>query len=533
MDVGDHHSDDLVVANPRLIVEPLIGNYPAWLQLVSPIQSALRLAKAQLPTLQSFLEAPAAHASGAGHPATRGGPFVDCPDEDFPLMEQLTSELGARTELLELADQVTELDAMVERNSDGFDLSLLYQQVPDKLRGFVEIFYDAHHRPRVRFREALLYRSQWSTRSRESAYLTLANGDYRPFILSTPRLSTKRGLVIPLHVDSDAVDLISRSRETPVRYGDVIDALGADGSSESILRTFWSPAGRADRDPPYSGSGRIRYFGHACLVMETGSTSIVVDPFISPQPGLDRYSLADLPERIDYCLITHGHADHLVLETLVAIRHKIDTVVVPKNFSGELFDPSLRLCLEQIGFTHIIEVDDGDCISLADGEIVAWPFSGEHGDLPIGAKTTYFVRLGERSIMIGADTRGGHAMLHQILRREYGPVDDIFLGMECQGAPLTWMYGPLFPEVVNRKVSMSRRLNGSNTEEAIELIGSLGARRVFIYAMGEEPWLQHVMATNYTPDSYQLQQIEGLRSWCAVNSIEFEHLVGRAELEVG
>jgi L-ascorbate metabolism protein UlaG (beta-lactamase superfamily) len=533
MNTENRQVGDLVVADPGLIVEPLIGHYPAWLQLVSPIQSALRLAKTQLPTLLSFLEAPAAHASGAHHPATKGGPFVDCSEEDFPLLEKLASDLSGLVDLLDLAEQVGELDGLVEGAADGFDLHQFYQRVPDKLRGYVELFYDIHHRPRVRFREALLYRSRWSTRPRESVYITLAKGDERPFILSTPRVSTKRGLVLPLHFDSGAVELLSRSRQVPVRYGDVIDALEVDGRSEEILRPFWSSTEHADPSPPYAGPGRIRYFGHACLLIETPRTSVVIDPFISPQPGHDRYSLADLPQHIDYCFITHGHADHFVIESLVALRHKIGVIVVPKNLSGELLDPSLRLCLEQLGFANIVEVDDGDAITMADGEVVAWPFSGEHGDLPICAKTTYLVRLGGRSVLVGADTRGGHPMLHQILRRAYGQIDDVFLGMECQGAPLTWMYGPLFPNPVDRKVSMSRRLNGSNTDEAIELIGSLGARRMFVYAMGEEPWLQHVMATNYTSDSYQMQQIDGLRSWCGDNSVEFAHLFGRADIALG
>jgi L-ascorbate metabolism protein UlaG (beta-lactamase superfamily) len=530
VEIGSRKADDLVVADAQLVVEPLIGHFPAWLQLVSPIPSALRLAKTQLPTLQSYLEAPSAHASGAGHPATRGGPFVDCPEEDFALMQELTSQLSAQADLLDLAEQVGALDSLVEKELDGFDLARMYREVPAKLRGYVELFYDLHHRPRFRFREAMLYQSPWSTRTRESIYLTRADGDYRPFILSTPRLSTNRGLVLPLRFDSQAVDLISKSRQVPTRYGDIVDSLGVDGRDEPFIRSLWSSAPPRDQPDPYTGPMRIRYFGHACLVMETAETTLVVDPFISPLRGTDRFSLADLPERIDYCLITHGHADHFVLETLIAIRHKVGTVIVPRNLSGELFDPSLRLCLQQAGFTSIVEVDDGACISFADGEIVAWPFSGEHGDLPICAKTTYLVRLGERSIMVAADTRGGHPVLHQILRREYGPVDDVFLGMECEGAPLTWMYGPLFAAAVQRKVSLSRRLNGSNTEEAVELLASLGARRVFIYAMGEEPWLQHVMTSNYTPDSFQLQQIEGLRSWCRDSSIGFEHLLGKAEI---
>jgi hypothetical protein len=74
------------------------------------------------------------------------------------------------------------------------------------------------------------------------------------------------------------------------------------------------------------------------------------------------------------------------------------------------------------------------------------------------------------------------------------------------------LYGPLFADAVDRKVSMSRRLNGSYAEEAIELLGSLGARRVFIYAMGEEPWLQHVVTSNYTPTPTSCDRLKGYAS---------------------
>jgi L-ascorbate metabolism protein UlaG (beta-lactamase superfamily) len=256
-----------------------------------------------------------------------------------------------------------------------------------------------------------------------------------------------------------------------------------------------------------------------------------VDPFISAQPGADRLSLEDVPDRIDYCIITHGHADHLVLETLLALRHRIGTVVVPANLGGELLDPSLRLCLEHVGFTDVVEVRDLDRIPIPGGEIMASPFIGEHGDLAIGAKSTYIVRLEGRSTLIGADTRALSSELYQAMTEMFGPTDDVFLGLECEGAPLTWMYGPLFPGPVARKLSLARRLNGADAAEAAVILSSLGARRIFVYALGEEPWLQHVMATNYSPESYQLVQAEELERRCTRLGVEYHHLFGKAVID--
>jgi hypothetical protein len=55
---------------------------------------------------------------------------------------------------------------------------------------------------------------------------------------------------------------------------------------------------------------RVRYFGHACVLVET---AVLTDPFVSyDYPAeVPRYTLADLPDQIDYALITHAHSDHL------------------------------------------------------------------------------------------------------------------------------------------------------------------------------------------------------------------------------
>jgi len=517
-----------VTANDHLLVEPLVGNFPAFLQLMSPASSALRLAKAQLPTLESYLEAPEAHASGAAHPATKGGPFVGLPPEDFNRVAALTGELREEHDLLDLAAAIDELAAMLDE-FDGRDFGSAYLRTPKALRGLVEFVYDGRHRPRALFRESLLYRGRYDPTRREAIYLTGGDGDDRPFMLSTPRVTSDRGIVVRLPLRDEALDVIARSRLGHVPLGELRDAVGPEVVGSPHFAQLWSE-GPAPEMRRWDGGLRVRYFGHACVVFETADISVVTDPFVSPRPGDGRFCLRDLPPAIDYCLITHGHADHFVIETLLELRHRIGTVVVPANLGGELFDPSLRLCLEHLGFTDVIEVRDLDRIPIPGGEIIALPFAGEHGDLAIGAKSTYLVDLGGRRAMIGADTRALPDELYELVVDAVGPVDDIFLGLECEGAPLTWMYGPLFFGPVARKLSLARRLNGADAAEATRLVSTLGASRIFVYALGEEPWLQHVMATNYTPESYQLRQAEELAAACAARDVECRHLIGKATI---
>jgi hypothetical protein len=135
-----------------------------------------------------------------------------------------------------------------------------------------------------------------------------------------------------------------------------------------------------------------------------------------------------------------------------------------------------------------------------------------------------------RSIYVGADSSGLDPTLYGTIREALGPVDYAFISMECDGAPLTWLYSPLFTVPVPRKMAITRKLSGSNAAQALDIVDQLGARSAFVYAMGEEPWLQHIMATSYTPDSYQLQQVAKFLEGCADRGVPAEHLLTRREL---
>jgi Diiron non-heme beta-hydroxylase N-terminal domain len=104
-----------------------------------------------------------------------------------------------------------------------------------------------------------------------------------------------------------------------------------------------------------------------------------------------------------------------------------------------------------------------------------------------------------------------------------------FLGMECDGAPLTRLYQALLTRPVTKKMSDSRELSGSNARQAAAIMTELGTKGAYVYAMGEESWQGHVMATTYTPDTYQIKQIEEFLTWCKEHDVVAEHLLNIRE----
>jgi L-ascorbate metabolism protein UlaG (beta-lactamase superfamily) len=282
---------------------------------------------------------------------------------------------------------------------------------------------------------------------------------------------------------------------------------------------------------------RWRYFGHACVVVESGGVSVMTDPLIAHthNGSVPRFAFHDLPDRIDCVLITHGHQDHTILETLLQLRHRIDTIAVPRSGGGSLQDPSMKLLLTRLGFTNVVEVQEMDEIDLGPVRVRVLPFLGEHCDLDIRAKVTYLVQTGDSRLYFGADTRNIEPQVYERVRQVVGEVDTMFLGMECGGAPLDWLYGPLImsprkPE--SRRMELSRRLSGSDCTEAAELVGSLGASRVYVYGMGMEPWLRHLVALDHQPDSPPIVESDKLVAWCHEIGIDSERLFGCKEVSL-
>ena len=118
------------------------------------------------------------------------------------------------------------------------------------------------------------------------------------------------------------------------------------------------------------------------------------------------------------------------------------------------------------------------------------------------------------------------------LAASWGEVDVMAIGMECVGAPYTWLYGALHTKLVSKKIKESRRLNGSNFEQAHKIAEIFKPSRVFLYALGMEPWYKYFMGLDYDENSAQIIETEKMLQACAGNNIRAERLYGKMTMEL-
>jgi L-ascorbate metabolism protein UlaG (beta-lactamase superfamily) len=522
--------DEVRFLRPDVILEPLVDRFFGWMHTVAPVQAAMNLALVQVPLLESYLQSPQVHVNASRNPELKGGFFVNIDESRSGEIRELLAAIKRdRKDMLDFAAAVAEAEELVRSSATGFDLTPLYPKLPPLLSGLVEIAYDTSNQAAVRFIEPLVYESSVYNEDRQSVQLSLETGVERPFVLSTPRLSSPDVLELRIPFRHPGLEELFRSRVHGTTLSRLRELLELDDGQAAALGQLLAAKPDLAADRHIESGARIRYFNHACLVMQTPEAAIITDPWVSADvSATDRYTYRDLPDYIDLALITHGHQDHIVLETLLPLRGRIGKVVVPRSSRGNMADPSLGLYLSHLGLP-VVEVDDFSEIEFPGGKVIATPFLGEHADLDIRAKATYCVQLGGRTVFVGADSSGIDLGLYRYIRSHVGQVGIAFLGMECAGAPLTWLYQGLFTKPVTKKMSDSRTLSGSNAEQAAGIMTILGANQAYVYAMGEETWLAHIMAISYNDDSYQLKQVTEFMNWCGDHGVKSEHLYGQYE----
>jgi len=516
----------------NVMIEPLFNQWYAWPLLIAPHTAAMNTANLHLSIMKSYVSAPQIHANAVKNPALLGGPFIDYNggrvNDIKALITRTTKE---QAHLIEFADSVKRLDQVLKSHSKGYSLEPLYSSVPENLKGYVELVYDLNNNPAIRYIEGLLYKSKYYDPALQSISISLIEEDGRAFALSTPRLPDEKKLHWNIPLADERIDVLFSLRNEPQPYAEIVERLRLEPNQQETFKTFLTE----EVPPPqqrYEGEGtRVRYYGHACVLIETGEVSILTDPAISYlyNNGIDRYTFMDLPPKIDYVVITHSHQDHVMFESLLQLRHKVGNVVVPRSRGGSMEDPSLKLILNHAGFSNVIEIDEMQQLDIPGGSITGLPFLGEHCDLNIGSKMAHLIKLKEKTFLFAADSNNLEPALYKHIYDALGDVNVLFLGMECDGAPMSWLYGPLLLTSLDRGMDQSRRLSGSNYEKGLAIVDQFNCSEVYVYAMGQEPWLTYALSIKYTEQSNPIIASNQLVETCHSRGITSERLFGKKE----
>jgi L-ascorbate metabolism protein UlaG (beta-lactamase superfamily) len=139
---------------------------------------------------------------------------------------------------------------------------------------------------------------------------------------------------------------------------------------------------------------KITWLGHATVLVETpGGSTLLIDPFIQYNPKYPKGF--ELPAKIDYILLTHGHGDHISDAAPVAKKHGATVVAIYElanyiakqgvektigmNTGGtvELGDVAATLVearhsagAEDENGTHYVGVAGGFVLTLKDGPVL-------------------------------------------------------------------------------------------------------------------------------------------------------------------
>lgn len=510
--------------------EPLFNKWFMWPYLMSPATAAMNMTNQHLRLLRSYVANAKIHAKSANAKAMAGSALVNIPPERVDEVRQLLQNTEEdHQDLITLAAAIVELDQLLQQEATGLSLEPFYARVPLPLQGLVELHYDLNNQPSFRLIEALLYHSTYYKKSAQSVCLGNLPSNERPFVLSTPRLPDANHLHIDVPFDHPFVSRLFRMRDQSVDLAEILAEfaqLPSSGGVEFLSLLTTEPPTRAL--PAVTSGAEVRYLGHAGVMVRTTATTVMVDPVIAYKNDAEtgKVTFDDLPPFIDQVMITHTHMDHLCLETLIQLRHKIGQVLVPKSNSGQLADPSMKLMLKALGFQNVLELEDMESMFCADIKVTALPFLGEHADVSIRSKAAWLIEAVGRKVLVAADSSNLDRQLYQRIHQIIGDVDMLFIGMECTGGPLRWLYGALLTQPISREANESRRFNGSDYAAASYMAHTFGAGQVYVYALGIEPWYGYFMGISYNENDIQLLESEKLVNECLARNIPSKRLQG-------
>ena len=271
-----------VFVKPNLVIEPLFMNWYAWSHLISPGTAAMNIVKRHIEIMNSYVDSPQQHIEAVKDPKMLGGPFMDYGHDRSEEVKTLLAEtLDKQSKMVQLAFAFRKLDKLLKSHTKGYALEELYDKVPPILRGYVELVYDLNNNLSFRIYEELFYHTEFYDKNFQSIALWITNNDSRPFSLSTPRLSEAYVLHLPIAFDDPIIDELSRMKRVPGSIDEMAKKLNLTEEQKELFSTFFTEETPVPYEKYNGDKVRMRYFGHACIFIETKDLNILIDPLIS------------------------------------------------------------------------------------------------------------------------------------------------------------------------------------------------------------------------------------------------------------
>lgn len=196
------------------------------------------------------------------------------------------------------------------------------------------------------------------------------------------------------------------------------------------------------------------WFGHSSFLLRLSGKTILVDPvFISFSPvsfigkafpGTDIYKPEDMPDTIDYLIVSHDHYDHLDHKTVVALKDRVVKVVCPLGV-GEDF--------EHWGYSkdQIIELDCNENYedSFTFRCLPTRHFSGRGIRRNTTQRAAWLIETPERKVFYSGD--GGYGVRYKRFGQQFPDIDLAI--MENGQYDVNWRNIHTMPEELGIEVS--------------------------------------------------------------------------------
>jgi L-ascorbate metabolism protein UlaG (beta-lactamase superfamily) len=141
----------------------------------------------------------------------------------------------------------------------------------------------------------------------------------------------------------------------------------------------------------------IAWIGHSTVLVEADGARLLTDPLLRPWVGPLRRVAAPTREigEVDAILLSHVHYDHLDLRSLDLVEAR--RFVVP---------PGARRLLERRGYENVVELAEGEAVSIGGVTVRATHAEHEARRLPFGALTPAlgFLVEGSQRLYFAGDT---------------------------------------------------------------------------------------------------------------------------------